>query len=279
MNWRRRSLGRLKRILFGDTRFLHLEPKPVSLRVLATRYGFAVLLVPDVRHPASCDAALERLQPDILISVFWKKKFDADFLCQFRQAINYHNGTVPDYRGLEATSWSVYRGETHSGFTVHRIDEQLDLGNVLATGAVPIEPGDSAFNIELRKTQLAVKGLPAILDALVKELPGVPQTDPHKYNSTQQMRHLVRIEEPALVSSDELLRRIRAFGSVQVKLRHHYIWLHGLGVRVWEPTTSDRHVLNLSDGYWRIKRSDSIIASIKRIRSMFARSSGNGEHS
>lgn len=270
--WMRRSLGWLKRILFGDTRFLYVTPKPLNLRALAKRYGFAVLLVPDIRQPASCGAALERLRSDILFSVFWTKKFNADFLRQFRQAINYHNGTVPDYRGLNATPWSVYRGETHSGFTVHRINEQLDLGDVLVTGAVPIQPGDSVFDIELRKTRLAVEHLPAVLDALVKELPGIPQTEPHKYNSDRQRGRLVRVEEPTLVSSDELLRRIRAFGSVQIRLRHRYIWLHGLGARIREPTASDRHVLNLRDGSWRMKRSDRIIAGLKIIRSMFARS-------
>ena len=261
----RRVLGRSLQILFNDTWFSHATPVPVNPHALARRYGFEVLVTKVNHKTRSFGADLERLSPDVLFSIFWKRRFHADFLRLFRQSINYHNGAVPDYRGLRATSWSVYRGEIHSGFTVHRINEQLDCGNVLVEGAVPIDQRDSIFDIELRKTRLAVQYLPAVLDALAKELPGIPQREPHKYNNTQEIKRLLKIEEPASISSEELLRRIRAFGPAHVRLKDSGVWLSGLASRVDEPTASDRNVICLSDGYWKLKRSDRILTLYRRL--------------
>lgn len=273
MYWRSRTLGWLKRLLLNDTRFLHRSPMPVNPNTLARRFGFELLVQADL---TDIGAALERLQADVMLSIFWKRRFSAEFLRHFRQAINYHNGSVPDYRGLRATQWSLYHNKGYSGFTIHRINEELDCGNVLAAATVPIDPGDSVFDIELRKTRLAADYLPAILDALAEEVPGTPQTGLHKYNNVEEINRLRRIEEPTSVSPDELLRRIRAFGPVQIRHMHRYITLSGLGNRSSEPQGLDRHVVKLSDGYWTMKRSDRFVAALRTIESVFGRSSNIG---
>lgn len=267
--WWSRVLGRLKRLLFNDARFLHRPLPPANPDALARRYGFEILVAADLAHIIP---DLDRLRADVLFSIFWKKKFNAEFLNIFGQAINYHNGTVPNYRGLRATQWSLYRNESRSGFTIHRIDEGLDCGNVLATADVLIDHEASIFDIELRKTRLAAEYLPVVLDALASDLSGTPQTELHKYNSVREIDQLRHIEDPVSVSSNELLRRIRAFGPVRVRHSHCHIWLSGLATRCSESSPRSRHVIRLSDGYWRMKPSDILIENLKTMRSMFTRS-------
>ena len=47
--------------------------------------------------------------------------FRAPLLDACRRPINYHDGLLPNYRGVAATGWSIYRGESQSGFTFHRM--------------------------------------------------------------------------------------------------------------------------------------------------------------
>ncbi|MBT8097144.1 MAG: hypothetical protein HKN35_00230 [Woeseia sp.] len=253
----------------------HQIPAPVDPQQLAQRFGFELFTS---ENEIRLETTLDRLKPDILVSIFWKRKFTEKFLDRFKQAINYHNGTTPDYRGLRATAWSVYNNEISSGFTIHRVNDGLDCGNVLATHSVPIEPRDSVFDVEFRKTQRAIKCLPDILDAMENNFEGIPQTQLHKYNRVQSIERLCTIEHPDTLSSDEILRRIRAFGSVRVRHMQRDLWLSGLADRLPSGTDSARHALNLADGSWTIGRSDSVRARVESIWSWFSRASSKREN-
>jgi hypothetical protein len=161
-------IGWAKRLGVGDRRYLLREPRPENLRALARRHGFELLVATDLER---VDAArpLWNPQSHAMLSLFWKRRFHEAFLARFDQTVNYHNGRVPDYRGLRATAWSVYRRESHSGFTFHRMNAQFDLGDVLVEGEVPIEAGMGVFDIERAKTRLAASRLRAVVDAIASK--------------------------------------------------------------------------------------------------------------
>lgn len=259
-----RVVGWIKRCLIGDSRYLHRDPAPTSLGLLARRHGFEVRVARDA-NSAEVIRLCGELHADVLLSLFWKRKFGPEVLALFRQAVNYHNGSVPNYRGLRATRWSIYRGESHSGFTFHRINERLDLGNVIVDGAVPIEPNASVLDVEMAKTVLAASRLPAVLDAIATNRPGMPQSEPTKYNRVADIARLTCIESPAAVGSLELLRRIRAFGPVQVRIGHELMWMSGLGAAARGGRSSRLPTLELEDGLWHVKRSDWRAHRLNRI--------------
>ena len=259
-----RLVGYAKRLCLSDRRYLRREPRPVNLRSLARRHGFDVLVVRDANSADAAQWVRER-HADAVLSLFWKRKFGPSFLALFKQAVNYHNGSVPDYRGLRATPWAMYNGESHSGYTFHRISERLDLGNVLVEGAVPIERDASVFDVEYAKTRAAALRLPAVIDAMLANVPGIPQRDPTKYNRVRDIDRLVHIEEPASLSASELLRRIRAFGPVQVRLGNELVWVSGLGAPVVRDAPLRLPSVLLADGVWRLKTSDWRAHRLKRI--------------
>jgi folate-dependent phosphoribosylglycinamide formyltransferase PurN len=267
----RRLAGWLKARVLGDVRYRYRQPHPQSLRQLARRHGFEVLVVPDANRTESVQMLRERFQPEVLLSLFWKRKFGASFLQLFEQAVNYHNGSVPDYRGLRATPWSVYRGERRSGFTFHRISEGLDLGNVLVEGSVLIEPEASVLDIELAKTRLAASRWPEVLDAIVNRNPGTPQHDVLLYNRVKDITRLVHIDDLTSLTSTELLRRIRAFGPVRARLGHEFLWLSGLGEPVSGPGPVSPPILGLRDGAWRLKPSDWRAHRLRRVKRWLGR--------
>jgi folate-dependent phosphoribosylglycinamide formyltransferase PurN len=258
--------GTARSVFFTDTTFYYRAPAPRSLHALARELNFDVIVAGDANSVGFLEALQSRGATDVAVSVFWKKRFNATFLETFSQVINYHNGSVPEYRGLRATPWSIYRGATHSGFTIHRVNAGLDLGNVLVTGHVPIHSHSTVFDVEWRKTDLAVASLDQMIDAIRRNDPGVPQIEPHKYNRIRDLETLRRIEAPDTVSADDLLRRIRSFGPVCVRTGHDWTWVTGLGPRVQDAGAGSNDTLVMADGVWRLRAADRAARLLRRLR-------------
>ena len=65
-------------------------------------------------------------------------------------AINFHDGPLPRYAGLNAPAWAIVAGEARHGVTWHRMVEETDAGDVLVQRTFPIEPGDTALTLNTR---------------------------------------------------------------------------------------------------------------------------------
>ena len=57
-------------------------------------------------------------------------------------SINLHPGLLPRHRGPIPLAWAVRDGDAAWGMTWHRMDADLDTGNLLAQAMVPIEDDD-----------------------------------------------------------------------------------------------------------------------------------------
>jgi methionyl-tRNA formyltransferase len=79
--------------------------------------------------------------------------------------INAHYGTLPKYRGMNVTEWSVLHGDP-VGVTVHFVDAAIDRGAVLAFEPVPVEPGDSLAKIIDRSAAIAARLLSEVVTRL-----------------------------------------------------------------------------------------------------------------
>ena len=56
--------------------------------------------------------------------------------------INVHPSLLPKYKGLHAVEQAMEAGEEFSGCTVHYVNEELDGGEIIMQGKVPILPDD-----------------------------------------------------------------------------------------------------------------------------------------
>lgn len=57
--------------------------------------------------------------------------------------LNLHDSLLPKGTGFSPVIWSLISGESQIGLTVHRMDENLDTGDVLVQHSLPIGPRDS----------------------------------------------------------------------------------------------------------------------------------------
>jgi hypothetical protein len=66
------------------------------------------------------------------------------------RAINFHDGPLPRYAGLNATCWSLLHGEREHAVTWHVIEPKADTGAILVQRSFAIAPDDTAFTLNAR---------------------------------------------------------------------------------------------------------------------------------
>lgn len=131
---------------------LHRPPKgsyEPTLHQLGAALGFPVIEVPNVNSPEASEA-LRRLDVDLGISVGNRIMRESTFTVPRMGMINLHHGNVPDYRGGPPGFWELYDGAPTMGISVHRMDEQLDHGELLGAATIPVVAGDDAENLMAR---------------------------------------------------------------------------------------------------------------------------------
>src|SRR3982751_6733972 len=151
-------------IAIGRSRYLydgvkHLASKGYAFRAIVTEEAYAEY---DVNHTdfeslaKSLDAVFFKIKsvnhPELIeivtknkiraaISANWKYVIPKTFLDLFECGIlNFHLGNLPDYKGNATVNWTIINGETYINGNIHKMDPELDEGDVIARKAIPIEP-------------------------------------------------------------------------------------------------------------------------------------------
>ena len=62
-------------------------------------------------------------------------------------AINFHDGPLPRYAGLHATTWAILNRETSHGVTWHEMKETVDAGAILKQSVFALAHDDTAFTL------------------------------------------------------------------------------------------------------------------------------------
>jgi methionyl-tRNA formyltransferase len=78
------------------------------------------------------EAELARSAPDLLVSWFWTRRLPPNWLALPRLgAIGVHPSLLPRHRGPNPYFWTIDCGDSTTGVTVHRLDEDYDTGPIL----------------------------------------------------------------------------------------------------------------------------------------------------
>ena len=75
-----------------------------------------------------------------------------------RQILNVHPGIIPSARGLDAFKWSIYDG-VELGVTLHKIDENVDQGQIVSIVKTPIYEEDNLLTLSRRHYELEIEVL------------------------------------------------------------------------------------------------------------------------
>jgi natural product biosynthesis luciferase-like monooxygenase protein len=95
-----------------------------------------------------------------------------------RMAINFHDGPLPRYAGLNAPVWAILNGETTHGVTWHRMEVGADTGDILAQTLFDVRPDETAFSLNARCYEAGLDAFGELVAALEAGTVQVRPQDP-----------------------------------------------------------------------------------------------------
>lgn len=101
--------------------------------------------------------------------------FQAALIERFETLVNFHPSLLPLYRGPVPSHWCLENGERASGYTVHRVTEAIDAGEILHQEVVAIDGADDPHVLDQRIAGRGATFLETYLDHLIGRTDIVPQ--------------------------------------------------------------------------------------------------------
>lgn len=99
---------------------------------------------------------VKRLSPDIILVGSWSEKFGAEILNLPKfGVVNCHPSLLPRHRGANPYFWAIYSGDDKTGVTFHKMDENLDAGDILMQAAFKIDPDMTGGDLRDRAANIA----------------------------------------------------------------------------------------------------------------------------
>ena len=175
-----------------------------AVRELANEAGIAV-----VGPGAELAAGLDAHPATVLLSIANLRIIPEAVLARVETAINFHDGPLPGYAGLNVTTWAILDGARQHAITWHVMTADIDAGAIVTTEHFPINDDETAFSLNARCYEAALSSFPRVAAALaVGTLVAEPQTH-------GEHRRFGRHDRPArlldpVTSAGDTARAVRA---------------------------------------------------------------------
>jgi methionyl-tRNA formyltransferase len=113
---------------------------------------------------------------DVAICTGFNQIFSPELLTCFEVSVNVHPSVLPYYRGPVPSHWCLLHGEMRSGYTLHRMTQRIDAGEILFQETCPILDGDTPATLDQRIAQLAARTFQRFVSATIHQQPWEIQT-------------------------------------------------------------------------------------------------------
>ncbi|MBF6545213.1 methionyl-tRNA formyltransferase [Nocardia brasiliensis] len=124
-----------------------------SVEELARAHGVPVHLTE--RADAATIDLVKRAEPDVIVVNSWYTWMPAElYALPPHGTLNLHDSLLPKFTGFSPVLWALISGESEFGLTVHRMDEQLDTGDILVQRSLPIPPDATGTELVLAGMEL-----------------------------------------------------------------------------------------------------------------------------
>jgi len=167
---------------------------------------------------------------------------DAALALPTRGAINFHDGPLPEYAGLNTPVWALFNGETGHGVTWHAMTAAIDAGDILTQRRFAIAAGETALTLNTKCFEAGIDSFEEMVEGIASgRLQPRPQTEPIG-------RYFGRKDRPAAAASlpwaqgaeaVETLVRSLNFGTYANPVASAKASANGQGVIVHEVVSTD----------------------------------------
>jgi methionyl-tRNA formyltransferase len=156
-----------------------------AVAVKARAMGLPLAQPPRIRNDEFL-ASIAALKPDAGIVVAYGKILPANLLAiPAHGFINVHASILPKYRGAAPIQRAIEHGETITGVTIMRVDEELDHGAMLAIETTEIGPDERTPSLASRLSRIGAEALRRVLGSM-------PDGTPQNHNAAT---HAPKIEK------------------------------------------------------------------------------------
>ena len=126
-------------------------------------------------------------------------------------AVNFHDGPLPAYAGLNAPNWALINGEARYGITWHLLEGGIDEGDILARRLFDVAADETAFSLNSKCYAAAMDSFGEVITQLESGTPDRTAQD------LSQRSYFARAARPAAGGwldftrpSEELARLVRS---------------------------------------------------------------------
>ena len=145
-----------------------------SVEELAREHGIPVHLTE--RADTETIDLVKRAEPDVIVVNSWYTWMPPElYTMPTHGTLNLHDSLLPKFTGFSPVLWALISGADEFGLTVHRMDEQLDTGDILVQHSLPIGPDTTGTELVLAGMEL-IPG--AVHEALAALASGTAQWRP-----------------------------------------------------------------------------------------------------
>ena len=164
----------------NDTLAVALTRKNVENKVLADfcqKESLDVIEVDDF-HSGDLYDFIERYKTDWIFNINSMILYPDSLLQTPKNGVvNFHNGPLPFYKGLNVCSWAIVNGETRYGVTWHYIKkgEPIDSGKIIHQELFEIKENETALSLIIKCVDVGLECFPKVYRKVSDGYEGTPQ--------------------------------------------------------------------------------------------------------
>jgi methionyl-tRNA formyltransferase len=149
-----------------------------AVKKYAREKGLLILQPEKLKAPAFLDQ-LQSLAADLQIVVAFRMLPEVVWNMPPMGTVNLHGSLLPQYRGAAPINWAVINGETETGVTTFKLQQDIDTGNILLQDRFPIGPTDTAGDVHDRMKEIGARLLVRTIEGLAaNNLTATAQANP-----------------------------------------------------------------------------------------------------
>jgi methionyl-tRNA formyltransferase len=229
------SKGFVCKAIVTEEAYEEYDIKHKDFELLATETGASFFMLKSLNNEELI-RIVKQNRIRAAISVNWKYTIPKTFLDLFECGIlNFHLGNLPDYKGNATVNWSIINGEDKIYGNIHKMDPELDAGDVISRKAIPIT--DQTYIADILKQ--AVHDVPILYEEALLKVFKEPDAFVVK-GSLKGLRCFPRLPEDSQINWNESARNIsRLVRASSTPYNGAFSFLNGEKIIIWRAAEFD----------------------------------------
>ncbi|MDZ7400709.1 MAG: formyltransferase family protein [candidate division KSB1 bacterium] len=146
----------------NDQRFILISK--ITAFKMSIKYGLKFLSIANINSKSFCSKIKNN---DHGIIAGFNQIFKKNTIDRFKSLVNFHPSLLPFYRGPVPSYWCLKNGEKYTGYTLHKVAEEIDKGEILFQDVIEISKISSADILDTEIAKSAIPTFKNYLDFLV----------------------------------------------------------------------------------------------------------------